>query len=1126
MNNSTTTNPGTETGVQYWRSLDQLADAPEFRQWLEREFPEGASEFNDPVNRRHFVKIMGASFLMMGVGLTGCRRPEEKILPFAKQPENYIHGVPQYYASAMPNRGSALPLVVKSHDGRPTKIEGNALHPDSNGATNLHAQASILGLYDPDRAQRFARGGNRATRAAALDALDGIARQFNGNQGQGLAVLLEASSSPSRHRLQSEIQAKLPNARFYTYEPVDLNVGGKVLSQLAGKPVRPSIQLDKARAILSLDCDFVGAEEDNTRLIRGFSAGRNLVDHPESMNRLYVVESNMTLTGTNADHRLRLPASSVTAVAAAVATAVAPNDATLQSLSQNLPLPPSVDPKWIAECAKDLAAHRGASVVLAGHRQPPAVHALAALINEALGNVGQTVLYLDDPAPVTGSLSALAAALNGGQVDTLVILGANPVYNAPADLDWAATQRKAKTVVRLGYYEDETFPVCDWHLPAAHYLESWGDARTSDGTLVPIQPLIEPLFGGLTELEVLARIGGLAPQRPHDIVRATFQTVAGSGGFEDQWQRFLHDGFWGNTASRAAAVTLNAAELATLLNGVAAPPAPGKDNLEVVFARDAKLDDGRYNNNGWLLELPDPITKVTWDNVIAISRKTASEFGVKNGDLVDVELNGITIRGPVWIQPGHADYSLGLTLGYGRQNSDQGGTGRVGHGAGLYNAYRLRHSGALNQTLGAKLTPVGETYLVASTQNHGSMEGRPIVREANLEDYKAHPDFAKNFDLEAHAHSYIPHDPKTGYPVKIYEGPYQAYEDRKSQVGVDLSNTIIKSDVHQWGMSIDLTKCVGCTACVIACQSENNIPIVGKDQVNRDREMHWIRIDRYYSGAADKAPEDQIDDPQVVMQPMLCQHCEDAPCESVCPVNATVHDDEGLNVMAYNRCVGTRYCSNNCPYKVRRFNFFDYNKHTLNNLYKTPLATSHDGRWNMVNWFKNPSKFHTVPEDEWDLLKLMRNPDVSVRMRGIMEKCTFCVQRIEQAKISQKVKAGQSGDVRVPEGTFKVACQQACPADAIAFGNLLDPESRVSKLKKNNRDYTVLGFLDTRPRTTYLARIRNPNPAMPDYYENPLNLQEYMNTNHANPFEAHGGGDAGHHGAPAGAAADNHGGGH
>jgi len=662
------------------------------------------------------------------------------------------------------------------------------------------------------------------------------------------------------------------------------------------------------------------------------------------------------------------------------------------------------------------------------------------------------------------------------------------------------------------------------HIPMAHYLESWGDARTSDNTLVPVQPLMAPLFGGLTEIEVLARVGGLDITRPHDIIRDTFAKLSGGEISEDKWKKFLHDGYLENSGGKFIQPQIPADKAAALLNSAQALPTPSKDKLEIVFSRDYKMDDGRYSNNGWLQELPDPITKIVWDSSVQMSRRTAAELGLSNNDVVEIALDGRSIKAPVWITPGLADFSLGITFGYGRTKPGQnGGTGRVGDGVGMYNGYALRAANVDYIAAGASLKKTGQRYNLTCTQEHGSMSGRPVVREANWQQFKEHPGFAKNMDLEAHTAQLVLVLPTemqakvyhtNEVPAMIYEHPYRATEKHNGQSGVKFGPKVMESKIHQWGMTIDLTTCVGCNACVLACQSENNVPIVGKDQVSRNREMHWLRIDRYFSGYMDMSQKDQVDNPQVVTQPMLCQHCENAPCESVCPVNATVHDEEGLNVMAYNRCVGTRYCSNNCPYKVRRFNFFDYNKHLLKDLYKSPLTSFSDGQYNLLRWTKDPYRYHTKPEDEWQLLKLAKNPDVSVRERGVMEKCTFCVQRIEGAKIAQKVKAGQSGDVQVPDGTFKTACEQACPADAIVFGNLLDPNSRVSQMKKQERNYSVLGFLDTRPRLTYLARIRNPNPKMPDYYETPLNLQEYEKTQ-GNPFEAHHGAGAEHHEAAA-----------
>ncbi len=1082
--------PEPEVGPTYWRSLDQLAEAPEFRDWMQREFPAGASELPNDFSRRDFVKLMSASFLLAGVGLTGCRKPEEHIYPFGKMPEDYVHGVPQHYATAMPTRGGAVPLVVKSHEGRPVKVEGNPQHPDSNGGTDVFAQASILGLYDPDRATRYCKSGAGIPKKQAVEALAAAAAEVLATRGARLALLLDHSTSPTRARMIEMITRRYPGAKVYTYEPLDPTLGQQAASIAFGTQGTLYHRVDRAKVILSLDCDFLGVEEDPHRSIRGFAKGRKISKPGDKINRLYAVEGLMTLTGANADHRLRVAPGLIGRVAVQIALEVLKEaggaDAGLVRALEAAAggAIPGVNAAWIKGCAKDLAANRGSAVVMAGQRQPLAVHLIALAINAAIGSVGSVVEVRAAPPLLGGSISELVQSLNAGQVGTLAIVGGNPAYNAPVELGWSTAVGKANSVFRLGYYEDESFSGATYHFPATHFLESWGDARTSDGTIVPVQPLVQPMFEGMTDIEFLATLAGYASTAPYNLVRDTMKGLSGGGVFDEVWKKFLHDGYLPGTASAAASVSFNPASVVPHLADFQGA-APSVSSLDVVFARDYSVDDGRYANNGWLQELPDPVTKITWDNAILMSRKTARELQVENTNVVSVEVDGRKLTGPVWIQPGMADYTLGLQLGYGR--SKAGRIAGFGGKAVGYNAYALRTAKSAHLARGAKAAKTGGTHPISCTQDHWSMEGRPIVREANLAQYESKPGFAKNMDLEAHA-AHIPVD-KNGHPGMIYKHPYVA-------------SPALKSDVHQWGMSIDLSTCVGCSACVIACQSENNIPIVGKDQVAKGREMHWLRIDRYYAGdlklralhrdtATDEAQQLQewIDDPQVVNQPMMCQHCENAPCESVCPVNATVHDAEGLNVMAYNRCVGTRYCSNNCAYKVRRFNFFDYNKRPIENLYKGPLATR--------------------PKDEWELTKLAKNPDVSVRMRGVMEKCTFCVQRIEQAKIAQKVLAGPSDAVRVPRDSIKTACQQACPAEAIVFGNLLDPESEVSKLKQQQRDYSVLGFLDNRPRLTYLAKIRNPNPSMPDYYEYPLSLKEYSD-HMGSPFESHhpSGGDA------------------
>ena len=1091
-------------GPIHFRSPEELLGLNTDHLTDDREFPEGVTDAPDEASRRDFIKLMSASAALAGVGLTGCRRPVEEIYPFAKQPADYIHGVPQHFASAMPTRSGAIPLVVKSNDGRPTKVEGNAELPGGTGATDVFAQASVLGLYDPDRARRYSKNGKSVTKEEALDLLAATGAKFAGNQGKGLVFLAETNTSASQARLVSELNKKFPHAIWAEYDPIDADIHRRAASAATGKSVAPRFELSKAKRIVSLDCDFLGAEEDSFRYIGDFAKGRKISGPDKKqkdklMSRLYVVEALMSQTGANADHRLRLAPSQVTAAAALLAQEVlklsgAGNRDLLDALSK-LAGAFNGNSEWITECARDLVANKGESIVVAGERQPLAVHLIAHAVNEALGAHGKTVEFLAVSKVGAVGIEKVAAELKAGGVDTLVILGGNPAYNAPADLDWKSLQPKAGTVIRLANSEDETTALGGWSLPQAHYLESWGDARTSDGTLVAVQPLIAPLFDGLTAIELLGRVLGNKLASAHDITKATFTGLVGGDALGQKWKKFLHNGFWKDTGYRAAHVKV---DKATVVRALAESTVSSTDGLEIVFHRDYSVDDGRYGNNGWLQEMPDPITKMTWDNAVLISRSTAEKSGVKNSEIVEIAVDGRKLTAAVWVQPGLADNTLGLALGYGRSKG-----GRIANFDGKsvgYDAYTLRTTNSTNLAVGAKISGTRKQHDFACAQEHWAMHGRPIIREANLGQYLDKSDFAKHMDLEAHA-------PNAG---PIYKRPY---EDKR--YGPE-----VKSDVHQWGMSIDLNSCVGCSACVIACQSENNVPIVGKDQVAKRREMHWLRIDRYFTGDpvktrkeekkhfigtyvdadGDEWKQDWIDDPQVVNQPMFCQHCENAPCESVCPVNATVHDSEGLNVMAYNRCVGTRYCSNNCAWKARRFNWFDYNKRPTEKLYQN-LSLSDILSFNF---------FAKRQEDEIDLLAMARNPDVTVRMRGVMEKCTFCVQRIEQAKIAQKVKAKDSNDVQVKEGTFKTACQQSCPADAIVFGNLLDPESTVSKLKHDERNYAVLGFLDNNPRVTYLAKVRNPNPAMPDYREFPFGLDEYRSKS-GDPFEAHGAGEGGHH---------------
>ena len=940
------------TGPKYWRSLDELAASPGFQAQLEREFPAGAAEMNG-VDRRQFMKIMAASFALGGMGLAGCRRPEKNILPFGKSVEGIIPGLPQYYATAMPLRRSAIPLLAETHQGRPTKLEGNPTYAPHGGASSLLAQASILDLYDPDRATAHTKGGAVLDAAAVNSLLAGLGKAYAATQGAGLAFLAEESSSPTRARLLKKLRRQLPKAVWAEFEPVSDEPPLAAAQACFNANVKPVYQFAKAKRIVSLDCDFLSAEAGSLYYAREFAKGRRVAKATDPMNRLYVAESNLTLTGSMADHRLRLASSHMLPLVAALGGKVLNTDI-LKPYAQGL----DVDQKWVDECAADLLEHRGECLVVAGAHLPPTVHAIAYAMNAILGNLDQTIEFVQVEPPSAASIGDLAKALKAGAVKTLVVLGGNPAYNAPADLAFAdalTTFKKSGDIIRLGYFADETSAFAGTQLAAAHYLESWGDARTTDGTIVPVQPMIMPLFGGLTEIEVLARIAGEASADPYALVYETITTLAG-GEPEKAIRRFLHDGILASSAYEKVAVAFDRNSAARLFREPPKPPEKfSARNLEVRFVADHKMDDGRFANNGWLQECPDPITKISWDNAILVSPKLGKELGIdpkgallqvarkeenefvigkENAHVFELTVGGRKVRGPVHIQPGLSNYTVVIALGYGRT-----ATGHVGKGAG-FSVYPLRTSAAMHVATGATLTDTGTRALLANVQEHWSMEGRDLVREANLDEVQKEGSpglaYVKDIGMESHT------------PAVLGEyGNAMTPQQRATQFprGGSLYETPKFDGHHQWGMSIDLNTCIGCNACVVACQAENNVPIVGKDQVLRGREMHWIRLDRYYSsGTADaeafggEGNRELPEDPQISLQPVACMQCELAPCETVCPVNATVHDDEGINTMAYNRCIGTRYCANNCPYKVRRFNFFDWNQRSLDQLYLSQLA--------------------------------------------------------------------------------------------------------------------------------------------------------------------------------------------
>jgi molybdopterin-containing oxidoreductase family iron-sulfur binding subunit len=988
-------------GKAYWRSLEELADSSEFNDYLHREFPVQASEFSDPAGRRTFLKLMGASLALAGVGAC-TRQPAQKLIPYIRQPEEVIPGRPLFFATAMPMGGYAYPLLAENHMGRPTKLEGNPEHPASLGATDIFGQASILNLYDPDRSRALMNRGEIRTWAAFVASLTAAMNTQRAIKGQGIRILTEPISSPSLVEQIQQVLTDFPDARWHQWDPVFGTVQG-------GAPeFVPIYSLKEADVVVSLDADFLGAGAGQLRYSKDFGSRRRIGTPADEQNRLYVAEPVPTITGAKAEHRIAVQAQSVHAMAAAIAAGTGVAGTSAGTLTD-------AQAAFAKAAAADLAAHRGKSVVVAGPHQPAAVHHLVRAINDALGNTGVTVRYTApltaSPADGVASLTELVAAMNAGSVDLLVVIDTNPVFTAPANLQFADALAKVETRIHLGLYHDDTAELCHWHVPAAHYLESWGDARAFDGTVSLIQPLIAPIYDGRTAIEVIAAMNGNLGHSAFELVKdywarafegstsSKFELKNGGAPFANGdafWRHALHDGFVASTSFHTAGATLPPAPAATA--APVAAPSGSAGGFEIVFRPDPTVLDGRFGNNGWLQELPKPLSKLTWDNVAYVGFATAEKLGVKNEDVITITSDGRSIDMPVWVMPGTADDTIVVHFGYGQTK-----LGRVANGVG-HNAYALRSGAAPWFVGGATVAKTGATYMLASTQTHFNMEGRNPVRVVTAEHYRDEP----KESVEKLGPETPPRD------LTLYE---------------DFEKTHGYYKDHKWGMAIDLNACTGCAVCIVACVAENNIAVVGKAQIKKAREMHWIRVDTYFEGSPDA--------PNMYNQPIPCMQCENAPCEQVCPVGATVHSDEGLNDMVYNRCVGTRYCSNNCPYKVRRFNFLLY------------------------------QDFNT------EEIKAQRNPDVTIRSRGVMEKCTYCTQRISHARIDAKVQGRAMKD-----GDITTACEQACPTDAIVFGDLNDPNSRVSKLKTQDRNYGVLEDLNTRPRTTYLAVVRNPNPAM------------------------------------------------
>jgi molybdopterin-containing oxidoreductase family iron-sulfur binding subunit len=1015
-------------GPEYWKSLEELAETEEFKTFVDDEFPTRSPEWLKAPDRRAVMKLMGASFAL--AGLSACtKQPKELIVPYVREPEEFVPGKPLFFATAFPMAGVGTGVLVESHLGRPTKVEGNPDHPGSLGSTNTFAQAAVLGLWDPDRAQSVTHYGEIGTWSSCLAALITARAKAVEKNGAGLRILTERVVSPTVEDQLKALQAKLPGVKWHQYEAVS-PANALAGAQLAfGRPVNPVYSFDKADVIVSLDSDFLLWGTASVRYARDFAARRRVLtdaqkteqpkenlregyqpgpdapfrnqasthsmlddspeQHPEqvratgvppdqaSQPRLYVVEPTPSLAGGMADHRFILRASEVEAFARSLAAAVG----TPGVAAGNNPH------KAIPAIAKDLQAHRGHCLIVPGEFQTPAVHALAHAMNQALGNVGTTVTYTEpletNPVDHVESLRQLIADMKAGEVDTLLILGGNPVYDAPVDVDLVAALNKVGARFRLGLYNDETSMLCHWHIPEAHFLEAWGDVRGYDGTVTIMQPLIEPLYAGKAAAELLSALVESPGKTAHALVKDYWRAQSGVANFEPWWETCLHNGTVPNTARPAMSVSAKAP--------APAPAAQRTQGLEIVFRPDATIYDGRFANSGWLQELPKPTTRMTWDNPVLVSPRMAQQYGVSNGDLVELKYRGRSVKAAVWVQPGHADDAVTVSLGYGR-----GLAGRVGSDVGV-DFYKLRTADSPWHDSGLAIRNTGEKYELAVAQRQATMEERKPVRIATLAEFAKNPQFANEGEGEP-----IP-DSLTLYPKYMYQG-------------------------YKWGMSIDLNTCIGCGTCTIACQAENNIAVVGKEETGKGRWMHWIRVDRYFHGHT-------MDDPEMYFQPVPCMQCENAPCEQVCPVGATVHSGDGLNQMVYNRCVGTRYCSNNCPYKVRRFNFLLYSDWYTESMYG------------------------------------LRNPDVTVRSRGVMEKCTYCIQRINAAKI-----LAEREDRRVRDGEIVPACVQACPTQAIAFGDINDPSSQVAKLKAQTRDYSLLEDLNTRPRTTYMARLRNPNP--------------------------------------------------
>jgi molybdopterin-containing oxidoreductase family iron-sulfur binding subunit len=1119
---------GTVAGRKYWRGLEDAADTREFRDWLEREFPAGASELESASElgqetRRHFLKIMGAGLALAGAAtIPACRRPVHNILPYAaKVPEDVIPGKALFFATSMPlPMGGAEGLLAETHTGRPTKLEGNPLHPINQGKSSLWSQAAILSLYDPDRLKSpelvragtgsGAGSGSGEPIEATWDDFAAWSKQHfagaDADQGAGLAFVVDKSGGPARESMKAAVKKRWPRAAWVAYDALEDAGKAAALASVFGPGTRELLDLSKVKVIVSLDRDALNLEGGSLAFARQFAAGRAVMKVTDEMNRLYCAESGFSSTGASADHRLSLKPSQISALLVAIADRLSAGDRTLAqavaSIKGKFKLSgpeAGFEATWVEAVCEDLLAAKGASLVMVGATQPAWAHALGVLVNAALGNIGQGVRYAgafgDAGSDGAKGLGELARAIDAGQVKTIVCLNVNPCFNVHGFEERFA---KVPTRITLSNDLDETSSASTWRLNSATFLESWGDCVAVDGTVSPIQPMIAPLYGGKSEVEMLAIIAGEKVTDGYELTRNAWRAAVKAPDFEKAWRRALFDGVLAGVSLGGGPATLSAARAAELVT--TATPGGGAEGLEAVFLA-TPMHDGRWANNAWLSELPDTVARVVWDNPAMISPATAKSLGLvaqdytdskPSGELVEVVLQGPgivqnTLKIAAWVVPGIAPGVVVLPLGMGRRV-----TGLVGTGVG-FDTFGVKPLGAF--VAGATLRKLGSRYKISSTQMHGSMEGRAIVREMDLAAYRKHG----GGPVESQKDSYgrlsrlslaerLEGGEMTHMPalVSAYENPYNAskadlnpaptgpvYDPRRAGKDGGFGGKPAFAVSPQWGMSVDLASCIGCNVCTVACQAENNIPVVGKIEVNKGREMQWIRVDRYFTGRGEAgAPEG------MVFQPVACVHCENAPCEVVCPVNATVHGPEGHNYMVYNRCIGTRYCANNCPYKVRRFNFFEYGVTKFNGglddgiRENTPeiLSENLPANQNLVP----PRLLKKLDE----IAKLQKNPNVTVRSRGVMEKCTYCIQRTNEAKIELKIKGLRKNDEGVPDGYVQTACQQACPTGAIRFGDILDTKSKVFEAREHHRTYALLGYLNVRPRTTYMTRVNNPNPKL------------------------------------------------